>query len=406
MEHDPDRGSKKQPREHRSAESRGGDRSPTAPAPMQITERSALTMTEEVLGSIGDSKVRRFTLANTRGMRVRVLNYGGIVQAIEFPDRSGQPANVVLGFRTFEEYRKFNPAQNPVNPDGAGVYFGALIGRYANPLANGMFSLDGETFQVPMNAQWHALHGGTVGFDQKMWNAATVSTDDAVGLRLTYLSGAGEMGFPGTLDVAATYTLDDANRMTLTFHATSDSPTVVNLTSHIYWNLAGEGSGSIYGHLLQINADGYTPVSRQEVPTGEIAPVHGTPFDFTSPVPIGARIRTPDEQLLIGHGYDHNWVLRQTEPPSLIPAARAIDQGSGRALTVHTTQPGLQFYSGNLLQGTLVGTSGRTYRQGDGFALEAQHYPDSPNHPCFPSTELSPGDLYDQTIVFELSADT
>jgi len=362
----------------------------------------ALAVTEEPFGSIDGSEIRRFTLANSRGMQVRILNYGGIVQAIEFPDRSGQSANVVLGFRTLEEYRAFNPAPNVANPDGAGVYFGALIGRYANPLADGRFRLGQEAFKVPMNSEWHALHGGAVGFDQKVWKATAVRSDASVGVRLSYLSPAGEMGFPGALEVAATYTVDEANRLALTFHAVSDAPTVLNLTNHIYWNLAGEGSGSVYSQLLQINADGYTPVTSREVPTGEIAPVRGTPFDFTALTAIGERISMADEQLQIGHGYDHNWTLRQTDPPSLVVAARSVDPGSGRALTLHTTQPGLQFYSGNLLQGTLIGYGGGIYRQGDGFALEAQHYPDSPNHPGFPSTLLNPGEEYSHTVTFEL----
>jgi aldose 1-epimerase len=364
-----------------------------------------LTVTEEPLGEVEGDEVRRYTLDNTLGMRVRILNYGGIVQAIEFPDRHGRPANIVLGFRTLEEYLRFNPARNPENPDGAGIYFGALIGRYANPLGNGTFSLAGKAFHVPMNSEWHALHGGTVGFDQKVWKATVVSGDSSAGLRLGYVSPAGEMGFPGTLDVVATFTLDDKNQLTLRFEAVSDAPTVLNLTNHIYWNLAGESSGSIYEHLLQINADGYTPVNGREVPTGEIAPVVGTPFDFTRPIPIGERIRAADEQLLIGHGYDHNWVLKQTDPPSLIRAARAVDPRSGRALTVDTTQPGLQFYSGNLLPATVVGSGGGVYRQGDGFAMEAQHFPDAPNHPNFPSAELAPGEVYRQTIVYGLTVE-
>jgi aldose 1-epimerase len=336
-------------------------------------------------------------------MRVRILNYGGIVQALDFPDRDGQSANVVLGFRTLDEYRRFNPAPNSQSPEGASAYFGALIGRYAGPLGGGRFSLGRRTFRVPMNSEWHALHGGRIGFDQKAWRAAVVSDGTSAGVRLGYISPAGEMGFPGTLDVSATYALDDENQLTLTFRAVSDAPTVLNLTNHIYWNLAGEGSGNTYDQLLQIAADGYTPMNRREIPTGEIAAVSGTPFDFTRPVPIGDRIRAGDEQLLIGHGYDHNWVLRQTDPPSLIRAARATDPRSGRALAIYTTQPGLQFYTGNLLQGNLVGSGGCAYRQGDGFALEAQHFPDAPNHPNFASTVLVPGEIYSQTIVFQLS---
>lgn len=363
----------------------------------------APTTGAEVVGDLDGAVIRRFTLANSRGMRVQILNYGGIVQSVEFPDRDGNVANVVLGFATFEEYRRFNPAANAANPEGAGVYFGALIGRYANPLAGGTFRLRGRTVRVPRNGPWHALHGGAAGFDQAVWDAAVIPGDAAAGVRLTHRSPDGEMGFPGTLDVTASYTLDEACRLTLALEATTDAPTVLNLCNHIYWNLAGEGSGSCDGQELSINADHYLPVNSREAPTGEIRPVTGTAFDFRAPVPIGERIRAADEQLLIGHGYDHSWVLRQTDPPSLIPAARAVDRGSGRTLAVRTTQPGLQFYSGNLLQGTLVGSGGGSYRQGDGFALEAQHYPDSPNHPGFPSTELDPGDVYRHTTVFELT---
>jgi aldose 1-epimerase len=366
---------------------------------------TAPEVTDEVIGDLGGTAIRRFTLANSSGMRVQILNYGGIVQSVEVPDRDGNVANIVLGFRTFEEYRRFNPAASPRSPDGAGVYFGALIGRYANPLADGTFRLRGRTIRVPMNGPWHALHGGAAGFDQAVWDAAVIADGGVPGVRLDYRSPDGEMGFPGTLDVTAAYTLDEESRLTLTLQACTDAPTVLNLCNHVYWNLAGEGSGSCLGQVLSIGADHYLPVNTRETPTGEIRPVAGTAFDFRTPTPIGERIRVADEQLVIGHGYDHNWVLRQSDPPSLVPAARAVDPGSGRTLVVRTTQPGLQFYSGNLLEGTLVGSGGGTYRQGDGFALEAQHYPDSPNHPGFPSTELDPGDVYRHTTVFELTTD-
>ncbi|WP_211296040.1 aldose epimerase family protein [Mycobacterium aquaticum] len=363
------------------------------------------TVREEVIGDLDGVAIRRFSLANSRGMRVQVLNYGGIVQTVEFPDRDGNLSNIVLGFRTFEEYRRLNPAPNPHNPEGANVYFGALIGRYANPLAGGRFILRGRVVEVPLNTAWHALHGGAVGFDQAVWDSAVISDNAGVGVRLAHSSPHGEMGFPGKLDVVAGYVLDEACRLTLTLEATTNAPTVLNLTSHIYWNLAGEGSGSCYNQLLSINADHFLPVDSQEAPTGEIRPVADTVFDFSEPVPIGERIRVPDEQLLIGHGYDHNWVLRQTDPPSVIQAARVIDPSSGRSLTIRTTQPGLQFYTGNMLQGTLAGSGGSLYRQGDGFALETQHYPDSPNHPTFPTTELDPGDIYRHITVFELTND-
>jgi aldose 1-epimerase len=374
-----------------------------APATRHRAQPAGPTVSEEVIGDLDGTAIRRFTFANSRGMRVQVLNYGGIVQTVEFPDRDGNLANVVLGFRTFEEYRRLNPAAGPGNPEGACVYFGALLGRYANPIARGTFGLRGRTVQVPMNGPWHAMHGGATGFDQMVWDSAVISDDAGAGVRLARRSPDGEMGFPGTLDVAASYILDEACRLTLTLEATTDAPTVLNLSNHIYWNLAGEASGSCYQQILSINADHYLPVDRYEVPTGEIRPVVGTAFDFSRPTPIGERIRAADEQLLIGHGYDHNWVLRQTDAPSLIEAARVVDPVGGRSLVIRTTQPGLQFYTGNMLQGTLVGSGGSAYRQGDGFALETQHYPDSPNHSSFPTTELDPGDVYRHTTVFELA---
>jgi aldose 1-epimerase len=366
---------------------------------------TTVTVTEEPFGEVGGEEIKRYTLRNRNGMRVRILSYGGIVQALEVPDRDGRVANVVLGFRTVDEYRRYNPAPSARNPEGANAYFGALIGRYAGPLGDGKFSLGGETYRVPMNAEGFALHGGPVGFDQKVWKTTVVSDGASGGVLLEYVSRAGEMGFPGTLQVSATYDLDGENQLTLTLRAISDAPTVLNLTNHIYWNLAGEGSGSASDHLLQIAADYYTPMNLHELPTGDVSAVTGTPFDFTRAMPIGERILAGDEQLMIGHGYDHNWVLRQADPPSLIRAARATDPRSGRTLAMYTTQPGLQVYTANLLQGNLIGSGGCAYREGDGFVLEAQHFPDSPNHPNFPSTALSPGEVYNETIVFQLSVE-
>jgi aldose 1-epimerase len=361
------------------------------------------TITSAAAGTVDGQQVNQYTLANANGMVVKILNYGGIVQSITFPDRSGNPADVVLGFPTLQDYVEYEPAANPNNPNGAGVYFGALIGRYANRIAGGKFTLNGTTYQVPINNGPNALHGGTIGFDQKVWTPTVVQGNGTVGLQLEYVSPNGEMGFPGTLDTIATYTLDNQNRLTLTFHATTNAPTVLNLTNHTYWNLAGESSGTVYDQRLWINADNYTPVNSVQIPTGQIAPVAGTPFDFTKPTPIGQNINDDNPQLLIGQGYDLNWVLNQTNPPSLMLAAHAWDPSSGRELSVYTTQPGLQFYSGNFLTGTLLGTSGHIYRQSDGFALESQHFADSPNEPSFPSTELDPGQVYNQTTVYQLS---
>jgi aldose 1-epimerase len=336
-------------------------------------------------------------------MTVRVLTYGGIIQSLETPDANGDVDNVVLGFDDLEGYVQNN------NP---GPYFGALIGRYGNRIAGGTFELDGQTYQLPVNNGPNTLHGGPKGFDTKVWAAADVSGDDVAALELELVSPDGDMGFPGTLTTTVTYSLDADSNLSIHYEATTDAPTVVNLTNHTYWNLDGEGSGSIYDHQLQLDASGYTPVDETLIPTGEIAPVEGTPFDFREPTAIGERIRENDQQLLYGQGYDHNWVLDREDDgaregsdseDALEEAAVLHDPDSGRTLTVTTTEPGIQFYSGNFLDGTLVGTSGRIYRQGDGLALETQHFPDSPNQPAFPSTVLRPGEVYDSTTVFGLS---
>lgn len=355
--------------------------------------------TVEPFGTAPDgTPVERWTLTND-DVTVRVLTYGGVIQTLEVPDRRGDVENVVLGF-----------------PDVAGYasegdpYFGSLIGRYGNRIAGGAFELDGASYQLPLNDGPNTLHGGPEGFDDRVWTATPVGDDDVAALQLDLVSPAGDQGFPGTLTTTVTYSLDDDAALTVHYRATTDAPTVVNLTQHTYWNLAGEGSGTIYDHELQILAGGYTPVDETLIPTGGIAPVEGTPFDFREPMPIGERIRQNDQQLLIGQGYDHNWALDRQDDgaregsdaeDALEEAAELYDPDSGRSMTISTTEPGLQFYSGNFLDGTLVGTGGTIYRQGDGLALETQHFPDSPNQPQFPSTELRPGEVYDSTTVFE-----
>jgi aldose 1-epimerase len=358
----------------------------------------------------GTEGVNLYTLSNHNGMVVKIFNYGGIIQSVSFPDRRGHSAEITLGFPSLAEYKTYNPAPAAGDTRGAGVYFGALIGRYANRIAGGELTIGGNKYEVPVNNGRNALHGGTAGFDQKLWTPVTSSGPGTVALQLTYVSEAGEMGFPGTLTTVATYTLDNENGLTLSFLATTTADTVVNLTNHTYWNLAGEASGSVLDQMLHINADSFTPVDSGLIPTGATEPVAGTPFDFTRPTAIGENIRggpqfgaADNDQLLRCQGYDLNWVLNQTSPPSLILAAQAFDPASGRKLTIYTTQPGIQFYSGNFLAGTLRGTSGRIYRQSDGFALETQHFPDSPNQPGFPSTVLSPGETFSETTVFQLS---
>ena len=351
-------------------------------------------ISREPFGEFEGRLIDRFTMANRHGLRVEVITYGGIVRAIWVPDRDDQLANVTLGFADLAGYLDHNDP-----------YFGCVAGRYANRIANGRFTLDGETYQLPTNDGSNHLHGGVRGFNKRVWDAEEIREDGSAGVRLTRISPDGEEGYPGTLSAAVTYLLDDDNQLRIDYRAETDRPTIVNLTNHTYWNLGGEGTGSIEDHLLQLAASRYTPVDTSLTPTGELAPVEDTPFDFSSPTAIGARIRDSHPQLLIGRGYDHNVVLdRAPGDNTLIEAAILRDPGSGRMLTIRTTEPGIQFYSGGYLDGTLVGASGRTYRQGDGVALETQHFPNSPNQPDFPSTFLRPGEVYTSTTVFAFSA--
>jgi aldose 1-epimerase len=348
----------------------------------------------EPFGEVDEGAVEKYTLTNSSGMEVSVLTYGATVQSILVPDRNGTLGNVVLGFGTIEEYVEKSP------------YFGSIVGRYANRIANGEFELDGQVYKLAINNEPNSLHGGDKGFDKVLWEAEDVSGPDGQAIALTRTSPDGEEGYPGNLTVTVTYTLTENNELRIDYTAETDDLTVLNLSNHSYFNLAGEGSGSIFDHELQLNASNFTPVDETLIPTGEIAPVAGTPFDFTTAKPIGQDIRDgSDPQIVIGRGYDHNFVLDGWTEGNTNQnvAAMVTEPTSGRVLTVTTDQPGLQFYSGNFLDGTFAGTGGKVYRQGDGFCLETQHFPDSPNQPDFPSTELAPGETFTSATVFAFS---
>ncbi len=351
------------------------------------------TVTSEPWGEVDGEAVSLFTLTNANGMEVKITNYGGIITSVVVPDRDGNLENVTLGFDNLDAYVAGHP------------YFGNITGRYANRIARGTFTIDGEHFYLALNNGPNTLHGGEKGFDKVVWAAEEVGGDGEVGVKLSRVSPDMEEGYPGNLTVEVTYTLTNNNEIRIDYHATTDAPTHVNLTNHAYWNLAGEGTGSIEDHNLTLMASNYTPVDANLIPTGEIAPVADTPMDFTTPHAIGERIRDNFDQLVIGRGYDHNYVLdrESADDTSLIVAAVVEEPDSGRTLTISTTEPGIQFYSGNFLDSTVIGAAGKMYRQGDGFALETQHYPDSPNQADFPSTLLEPGEEFNSTTIYAFS---
>ncbi len=342
-------------------------------------------------GTTADGKlVDLYVMTTSRGVEAAITNYGGTVVRLKVPDRSGKIADVALGFDDLKGYLQTEP------------YFGALIGRYANRIAKGHFKLDGKDYQVPVNDGANALHGGLKGFDKVIWSAKTSSGPKGGALELIYLSKNGEEGYPGNLTAKVVYTLTDSGEMRIDYTATTDKDTVINLTNHSYFNLAGAGSGDILKHQVRLYASRYTPVDSGLIPTGELRSVKGTPFDFLQAHEVGERIGANDEQLKLGKGYDHNWVLN-SDSGTLAKAAEIYEPTSGRVLEVWTTQPGIQFYTGNFLDGTLVGKGGHKYAFRNGLALETQHFPDSPNQPTFPGVVLKPNQTYHQVTVWKFS---
>ncbi len=348
---------------------------------------------KESFGKTGDGRpVDLYTLTNSNGVEVRAMTYGGIIVSLRVPDKNGKMDDVVLGHDKVDGYL--------VNPP----YFGAIVGRYANRIANAMFTLDGAKYTLAKNDGPNSLHGGVNGFNKVVWDASPIKNDKGVGVAFNCLSKDGEEGYPGNLKVKVSYTLTDENQLMLDYEARTDKATPLNLSQHSYFNLAGEGTGDILGHELMLNADRFTPVDQTLIPTGELRAVQGTPMDFTKPTAIGARIDDTYEQLVLGHGYDHNFVINRKND-SLTLAARVHEPTSGRVLEVYTTEPGVQFYSGNFLDGTITGKQGHVYKRRYGLCLETQHFPDSPNHPDFPSTILRPGTTFHSQTVFKFSTE-
>ncbi len=332
--------------------------------------------------------VEVFTLNNGNGMEARICNYGGIVLSLRVPDKNGRLGDVVLGYDNLDGYLKSSP------------YFGCLVGRYGNRIAKGKFTLNGRTYTLATNNYPNALHGGIKGFDKVVWDAKPIMGRQGPMLELHYVSQDGEEGYPGTLSVTAVYTLTADNALRLDFTATTDKDTVINLTHHSYFNLRGHGDN--LGHVVQINADTFTPVDSTLIPTGELQPVDGTPFDFRQPTPIGARVNANDQQIKYGGGYDHNWVINK-QPGKLALQATVYEPETGRVMEVWSTEPGLQFYGGNFLDGSITGKGGWVYKYRNGFCMEPQHFPDSPNQPDFPSVVLKPGQTYKNTIIYKFS---
>jgi aldose 1-epimerase len=355
----------------------------------------AAQATRASFGQTADGKtVEIVTLSNAHGLRARVMTFGASLQSLMAPDSTGKSADLVLGYDTLQGYLDRRQ------------YFGATVGRYANRIARGQFTLDGKAYQLSLNEGPNTLHGGVKGLDQQLWKIVDVKQGTAASVTMQYVSPDGDQGYPGTLTIQATYTLDDDNQLTIAYTATTDKPTIVNLSNHTYWNLGGEGSGSVMGQRLMIAGDAITPVDAASIPTGQITPVANTPYDFRAGKPIGQDIRDGrSQQLLFGHGYDMNWVIARAEAAQPRVVARVEDPRSGRVMTLLSSKPGLQFYSGNFLDGTTVGKADHIYRQGDAFVLEPQLFPDTPHHPDFGSARLDPGQTYRNTIIYRFSVD-
>ena len=348
-------------------------------------------ITKKSFGKTADEKtVEIYILTNSSGAEAKIITYGGTVVSLKVPDKSGKLGDVVLGYDSVADYEKHTS------------YLGALIGRYGNRIAKGKFALNGKEYTLAVNNGENHLHGGPKGYDKVVWTARPSTDAAGANLELTYVSRDDEEGYPGNLNIKVIYTLTEKNELKIVYSATTDKDTIVNLTHHSYFNLAGAGNSSILNHRLTLNADRFTPTDGGSIPTGELRSVKGTPFDFTQPTAIGDRIDQADEQLKFGQGYDHNWVLNKTGN-ELSLAATVFEPTSGRVMDVLTTEPGLQVYSGNFLDGVIKGKSGQQYPKRSGFCLEAQHFPDSPNKPQFPSTELKKGKVYSQTTIYRFS---
>jgi aldose 1-epimerase len=362
----------------------------SAPSLASTNQRSKAKIEKREFGKLADgTSVDLYTLTNRSGVEVQITNYGGAVVSVKTPDRAGNMSDIVLGF------------DQPQGYVAGTSFFGALVGRYANRIAKGKFSLKGVEYQLAQNNPPNHLHGGVRGFDKVMWHARELRRADGIAVELSYLSKDGEEGYPGNLSVKATYVLTDANALRIEYSATTDKETIVNLTNHSYFNLAGAGTGSMLQHVLRINASRFTPIDETSIPTGELKMVKGTPFDFTQATVIGSRIDQGDEQLLFGKGYDHNFVLNK-KGKELSFTAEVYEPRSGRVLEMWTTEPGVQFYTGNFLV-NVHGKAGQVYNKRDAFCLEAQDFPDSPNKPSFPSPVLEPNQRYTQTTIYKFA---